>query len=47
VEVQRAELRAHDVPVQLLAEQREVYELDKRGLQLVAGFCALMRAERR
>jgi hypothetical protein len=43
--VQRAELGPGDAPVQLLAEQRQVDELDEHVLQLTADIGTLVGAE--
>src|SRR6266576_2294420 len=45
--VERLERAPVDVPVQLLADQRQVDELDERRLQLAAGLTAVVLVERR
>ena len=47
LEVERTEQRADDVPVQLLADEGQVDQLDERRLQLVADLVALVVTERR
>src|SRR5207248_10324611 len=47
VEVQRAEVGSVQIPVRLLAEQREVDQLDKNVLQLGADCLAVGVTERR
>jgi hypothetical protein len=45
--VQRLERSAEDVPVQLLADQRQIDQLDERRLQLAPDLFALMVTEGR
>ena len=45
LQVKRPEQRPDDVPVELLADQGEVDQLDQRRLELVADVLALVRAE--
>jgi hypothetical protein len=45
--VQRLEKRANETPVQLLAEQREVDEFDKRRLQLAANLLTAISLQSR
>jgi hypothetical protein len=47
LQMQRPEVRPDDAPVELLAGQSEVDEIEQRGLQLAAGFTAQVRVDAR